>query len=131
MLFLKSFFVNFLLINITNESYFQKYHFKNNLNCDVDTFANEPNGFDLHKKGLLDSKTTCDVCNILLPVIKKLVADNKTTEFQPIAISICSLFGYGTQSICELLVKQYEVNYSIFLTPKNEVHEESLFKSQS
>jgi hypothetical protein len=83
----------------------------NKLLCGKDTFINKPNEFDRLKELKPKKKAICEACELAVPVIQKLIVENKTEHFQSIVTFFCTEFKIEDDVVCDLVVKQYEASF--------------------
>lgn len=105
-----------LLNQIIHCKYSEQVHdyYSNKVSCGNKTFIVEPNGYDnVHKQYDVNKTAICEACELALPIIRKLIASNKTEHFQSILTFVCKEFKLASPIVCELFIKEKEVYIDI------------------
>ena len=94
-----------------NAKYLNSDFCSNTNSCANYKFINKPNNFDkINEFYSSNNKTAlCEACDVALPLIRKLIFQNKTEHFQSILTFICKEFKLASPIVCEFFVKEKEV----------------------
>lgn len=88
---------------------------ENDKSCLKSAYLNEPNNYDVSLNFYEKHQFLCEICDLLVPIAQKVIRENKTEHFQPIAIFFCKEFKIEDPVVCDLVVKEYEVkNFAYF-----------------
>ncbi len=77
--------------------------------CGKNAFINKPNEFDRVRELKPNQKAICEACDLAVPLVQKLISENKTEHFQSVVIFFCNEFKIEDPVVCDLVVKQYQV----------------------
>ena len=78
----------------------------------LDTKQQVPNGYDTARvsKNPEQLKVICDACELVVPTLQKLIAENKTEHIKPYVTFICNEFKIESPTVCDLVIKEYGVS---------------------
>ena len=105
------FIVSFFQFQLHNAKHLNDEFCLNKFSCYNEyKLISEPNNFDKANEDY-QSAALCDACVLAVPIIRKLISQNKTEHFQSILTFICKEFKLASPIVCEYFVKEKEVYF--------------------
>jgi hypothetical protein len=58
----------------------------------------------------LEKKDFCEFCSVMMPIVRNLVAKNRTAHLVDIATYICKELKLAEENVCQLAIEEYMVS---------------------
>ena len=95
---------------LINDLRYDERYCSNKQLCNKKTFINKPNNFDRFEEESPSKSALCEACDLAIPSVLRLIAENKTEHVIPFVNFICNEFKIESPMVCELVIKEYAVS---------------------